>query len=60
MLLDDGSKRVCVPSLEEQRDLYNFINQEIEKCVKESNLNKATSWDMIPGKIFKIIWVLKV
>ena len=39
--------------MKKQEDLYNFNNKEIEKYIKESNLNKATSWDMIPGKIFK-------
>ena len=53
LLLDDGLKRIYLPSVEEQEDLYNFNNKDIEKSIKESNLNKATSWDMIPGKIFK-------
>jgi hypothetical protein len=53
LLQDDGYKRVYLPSEKEQKDLYSFTNHEIEKCIKDSNLNKATSWDMIPGKIFK-------
>ena len=53
LLLDDGTKRVYLPSIEEQNDLFNFRNEEIEKCIKNSNLNKASSWDMITGKIFK-------
>ena len=55
LLLDDGLKRIYLPSIEEQEDLYNFNNKDIEKSIKESNLNKATSWDIIPGKIFKNI-----
>ena len=55
LLLDDGLKRIYLPSVEEQEDLYNFNNKDIEKSIKESNLNKATSWDIIPGKIFKNI-----
>ena len=52
LLLDDGKKRVYLPSMEEQNDLFNFSNEEIVRCIKKSNLNKATSWDMIPGKVF--------
>ena len=31
----------------------SFMTTHIERSIKESNLNKATSWDMISGKIFK-------
>jgi len=41
-LLDDGLKRIYLPSIKEQEDLYNFNNKEIERSIKESNLNKAT------------------
>ena len=40
-----------LPSSKEQADVCNFSNKEIEKSIKESNLNKT--WDMIPVKIFK-------
>ena len=35
------SKRVYLPSLKEQEDIYNFSNKEIEKSIKESYVNKA-------------------
>ena len=56
LLLDDGLKRIYLPSVEEQEDLYNFNNKDIEKSIKESNLNKATSWDINQVKYLKNLY----